>query len=255
MPSSCHHGVKPEPFGPARARLRVRRSRVLSPRRVHPVALIGRANPHTFIVIAEKGKDGPWDPYHVSQGFAATDSCVSVDVIYGHTYGRGSPYVHGGGAVAITTPEMIVNNILGQIARDRMGCNCKGAGGRNRHLVVLDPETAQEMKSRPGFTREKLIEHLYREFGTPYEQQCASEIDAIRKAVASGDLPKNREEALKPKGRIPVLCGPEDLHVIVSGGYPGYSMTMIGYRRGLMMNNQRLAHMTERIRLREGGGR
>jgi len=219
------------------------------------MALIGRANPHTFIVIAENGKDSPWDPYHVSQGFAATDSCVSVDVIYGHTYGLGSPYVHGGGAVAITTPEMIINNILGQIARDRMGSNYKGPGGWNRHLVVLNPEIAQEMKSRLGFSREKLIEHLYRESGTPYEQLGASDIDAIRKAIASGDLPKDREEALKPGGRIPVLYGPEDLHVIVSGGFPGYSMTMIGYRRGLMMNNQRLAHMTKRVRLREAGGR
>jgi hypothetical protein len=47
---------------------------------------------------------------------------------------------------------------------------------------------------------------------------------------------------------LPVLHSPEDLHVIVAGGTPGYSMTMIGYRRGLMMDNQRLVHKTKLVR-------
>jgi hypothetical protein len=212
------------------------------------MALIGRSDPHTFVLISENEKENPWDPYHVSQGFKATDSCVSVDVVYGHTYGLGSPAVYGGGAVAMTTPEMIINNILGELARDRQGGNYMGPAGWQRHLIILNPEIAQEMKSRLGLTREKLIEQLYNQSGTPFEQLSQSDIANIQKAIASGSLPKDREAALKPGGRIPVMFGPEELHVIVAGGIPGYCMTMVGYRRGLMMNNQRWAHNTKLVR-------
>ena len=207
------------------------------------MALVGRANPHTFIVIAENEKENPWDPYHVSQGFKAADSCVSVDVVYGHTYGLGSPNVHGGGAVAMTTPETIINIILQKIAG-----NYQGSGGFQRHLIILNPEIAQEMKSRLGLSREGLIRQLYDQSGIPYEKLTESDISRIRNGIKSGSLPKDREAALKPGGMLPVLYSPEDLHVIVAGGTPGYSMTMIGYRRGLMMDNQRLVHNTKLIR-------
>ncbi len=118
-----------------------------------------------------------------------------------------------------------------------------------QHLIILNPEIAQEMKSRLGLTREKLIEQLYYQSGTPFEQLSQTDIAGIRKAIESGSLPKDREASLKAGGRIPVLYGPEDLHVLVAGGIPGYSMTMIGYRRGLMMNNKRLAHITKLVRL------
>jgi hypothetical protein len=212
------------------------------------MALIGRANPHTFIVIAENEKENPWDPYHVSQGFKATDSCVSVDVVYGHTYGLGSPNVHGGGAVALTTPEMIINAVLREIAGDRQYGNYRGPTGFQRHLIILNPEIAQEMKSRLGMSREDLIQQLYDQSSIPFEQLSKSDIDRIRNDIKSGSLPKDREAALKSGGRLPVLYSPEDLHVIVAGGIPGYSMTMIGYRRGLMMDNQRLVHNTKLIR-------
>ncbi len=212
------------------------------------MALIGRANPHTFIVIAENEKENPWDPYHVSQGFKTTDSCVSVDVVYGHTYGLGSPNVHGGGAVAMTTPEMIINIVLEKIAGDRQYGNYRGPTGFQRHLIILNPEIAQEIKSRLGLSREDLIRQLYDQSSIPYEQLSQSDIERIRNDIKSGGLPKDREAALKPGGKLPVLYSPEELHVIVAGGTPGYSMTMIGYRRGLMMENQRLVHNTKLIR-------
>ncbi len=214
------------------------------------MALIGRADPHTFVIFAENEKENPWGPYHVSQGFKAEDSCVSVDVIYGHTTGLGSPKVWGGGAVAPTTPEGIIKSIVGEISAGRAGPGAGGtyrAGAWMRHLIVLNPEVAQEMSTRMGLTREKLVQMLYEQSGTPFEQLSESDVANIRSAIAAGRLPKDREEQLKPGGRIPVLYGPEDIHVFVAGGIPGYTMTMAGYRRGLMMSNQRLVHMTKLV--------
>jgi hypothetical protein len=216
------------------------------------MALMGRADPHTFVVIPENEKDNPWGPYHVSQGFKATDSCVTVDVTYGHTYGLGSFTVYGGGAVAPTTPENIISSVVAELARDKMGGTYKGPGGWQRHLILLTPEIAQEMKSRLGLSREQLVEQLYKQSGTPFEQLSESDVANIRKAIEAGNLPKDREEALKPGGIVPVIYGPEDINVIVVGGFPSYSMTLVGYRRGLMMNNKRLVHMTKLVRLPKG---
>ncbi|MEJ2245876.1 MAG: hypothetical protein P8Y80_07350 [Acidobacteriota bacterium] len=36
---------------------------------VNDMALVGRASPHTFLVIAENQELRPWEPYHVSTGF------------------------------------------------------------------------------------------------------------------------------------------------------------------------------------------
>jgi hypothetical protein len=45
------------------------------------MALVGRPNPITFMVVAENQEYSPWEPYHVSQGFKAEDSCVTLDVV------------------------------------------------------------------------------------------------------------------------------------------------------------------------------
>jgi hypothetical protein len=151
--------------------------------------------------------------------------------------------------VALTTPEMIIGNVLAELARDRQYGSYRIQGGTLRHLIILNPEIAQEMRSRLGLSREKLIEQLFDRSSIPFEQLSQADIGGIQKALEAGILPKERESSIKPGGKFPVLFSPEDLHVIVAGGIPGYSMTMAGYRRGLMMNNKRLVHMTKLVRV------
>jgi len=226
------------------------------------MALVGRASPHTFLVIAENEDSNRWGPYHVSQGFKPGDSCVSVDVINGHTGGLGSPNVYGGGAVAVVPPEMILDQILRELSRDRG--QVIGSGGAavsmygnsfQRHIIVFNPDIAQELKSRLGYTRESLIQYLYDKSSVPFENLQPAEIASVQKAIASGYIPRDRvaafQDGLKPGGKVPLLLRPEDLHVIVAGDMPGYTLTMSGYSRAIDPTQTRpLAHNTKLVRSR-----
>lgn len=159
------------------------------------MALVGRASPHTFLVIAENEDQSPWEPYHVSQGFKAEDSCVTLDVIGGYSPG-GRMSIYGGGAVALVSPENILDSIVKQWSEGRRP---------QRHLLILNPEIAQELHSRLGYTRESLQKYL------------------------------NENTKVTP----------ENSHIIVAGGIPGYTITVSGYQRGIY---KPLAHITKLIR-------
>jgi hypothetical protein len=158
------------------------------------MALVGRASPHTFLVIAENQDLSPWEPYHVSQGFKAEDSCVTLDVVGGYSPG-GRLSIYGGGAVALVSPEAILKSVVERWTESRQP---------QRQLLILNPEIAQELHSRLGYTRESLQAYL--------------------------------QEHAK--------VSPEDCHIIVAGGIPGYTITLTGYRRGIYKT---LAHITEPI--------
>ena len=162
---------------------------------VNDMALVGRASPHTFLVIAENQALSPWEPYHVSQGFKAEDSCVTLDVVGGYSPG-GRLSIYGGGAVALVSPEAILKSVIERWTESRRP---------QRHLLVLNPEIARELNSRLGYTRKSLQSYL--------------------------------EENTK----VP----PENSHIIVAGGIPGYTMTLSGYQQGIY---KPLAHITKLVR-------
>ncbi|MEJ2245875.1 MAG: hypothetical protein P8Y80_07345 [Acidobacteriota bacterium] len=104
--------------------------------------------------------------------------------------------IYGGGAVALVTPEAILKSVIERWTESRRP---------QRHILVLNPEIAQELHSRLGYTRESLQAYL--------------------------------EENTK----VP----PENSHIIVAGGIPGYTITLSGYQRGIY---KPLAHITKPVR-------
>ena len=162
---------------------------------VNDMALVGRASPHTFLVIAENQDFSPWEPYHVSQGFKSEDSCVTLDVVGGYSPG-GRLSFYGGGAVALVSPEGILESVVERWTE----------GGRpQRNILVLNPEVARELHSRLGYTRKSLQAYL--------------------------------EEKTK--------VTPENSHIIVAGGIPGYTISLSGYERGIYKPK---AHITKLVR-------
>jgi hypothetical protein len=147
------------------------------------MALVGRPAAHTFIVFAENQEQSPWEPYHVGQGFKAEDSCVTIAVVGGYSSGNTGLNVYGGGAVALVTPEAILDSLSAQMAR----------GKNSRHLVIFNPEVAQELNSRLKHNR-----------------------DSIKKVF-------------QEKAGVP----PERTHIMVAGGIPGYTLAMSGYAKGV----------------------
>ena len=88
-----------------------------------------------------------------------------------------------------------------------------------------------------GHTRESLQTLLYERTSIPYEGLTPGEIASIQPRIDSGEIPKDRVgvflDALRPRGKLPLLDRPEDIRIVVAGGIPGYSFSMYYFREGL----------------------
>jgi hypothetical protein len=189
------------------------------------MALVGRPSSHTFYVVAENQDDSPWPPYHVGEGFRAEDSCVTVSTVGGYgTYGAN---IYGGGAVGVWSAESVLKRIIEEARADQGplrsmsfgnsgeapsdGANRNQGNGGRKYLMLIHPEFAQELK-RLGYSQDSLRKYVSEQIGA-------------------------------------ASVKPEDTHIIVAGGIPGYTLTL-SYNRG--------AHQSKLIRgaalTKAGGG-
>jgi hypothetical protein len=189
---------------------------------VNDMALTGRLEAYTFFTFAEDTASSPWEPYHVSRGFKPTDSTVTVATSM-------NPAVFGGGAVAPWTGQGVIDAIVARV---------KDGGvvwpHSQTYILVLHPDCAIDLAKR-GYTRRSLQEYLYEQTRVPYEKLSGpvffghdSEIDFIRLSITDGRIRSDRAQifldALRPGGRVPVVQSPEDFHILVAGGSPGYDL-------------------------------
>jgi len=189
---------------------------------VNFMGLTGRFEAYTFYTFAEDTAKSPWEPYNVSQGFQAGDSTVTVS-------SAGNPSVYGGGAVAPWTAQGVIDQMIGQIKN-------RGVAWPHaqKHIIVLHPDCAVEL-AKHGYTRKSLQEYFYEQTRVPFERLTnqvsfgeGSEADFIRASVEDGRIrPEHAQiflDNLKPGGRIPVVQSPDDFHIVVAGGSPGYDL-------------------------------
>jgi hypothetical protein len=204
------------------------------------MALTGRISPHTFFTFCEAADASLWQPYHVSRGFRAADSCVTVGSIHGesqlnHFYG---------GMIGTWTAEGIMDRMVEDLVRTgRRGYLSWGSkgigkylgsgGGAMNHMVILFPELVVELK-KMGFDQKGLQDEVYKRTSVKYDELNEAEIKSIRTALDLGVIPPDRkavfEAALKPGGMVPVLISPENLHFFVAGGAPGCAFSLNYYR-------------------------
>jgi len=189
---------------------------------VNFMGLTGRLEAYTFYTFSEDTAKSPWEPYNVSQGFQAGESTVTVS-------SAGNPAVFGGGAVAPWTAQGVIDQMVAQI-RNR-GVAWPHA---QKHIIVLHPDCAVELANK-GYTRKSLQEYLYEQTRVPYEKLAkgvsfgeGSEEEFIRVSIADGRIRPDRAQIfldnLKPGGRVPVVQSPDDFHIVVAGGSPGYDL-------------------------------
>jgi hypothetical protein len=190
------------------------------------MALVGRPSPHTFHVLAENAHASPWAPYHVSAGYEASESCVTVSSSMGSS-------LLGGGAVEPWSVESILANMIAAIQRCRRHVTVWRLGtavpSPPRYTFILHPEFAVEL-NKEGFKRESLGEYLYARSAIRFEELTPEEISAFRRRIVEGEIPFDRasvfEAALRPGQKVPLLLSPRDCHFIIAGGVPGYSFEM-----------------------------
>jgi len=189
---------------------------------VNDMALTGRLEAYTFFTFAEDTARSPWEPYHVSRGYKHEDSTVTVATSV-------NPTVFGGGAVTPWTGQGVIDSMVARV---------KGGGvvwpHSQTYILVLHPDCAVDLANH-GYTRRSLQEYLYEQTRVPYEKLAGpvffghdNEVDFVRTSIADGRIRPDRApvflEALKPGGRVPVVQSPDDFHIMVAGGSPGYDL-------------------------------
>jgi len=189
---------------------------------VNDMALTGRLEAYTFFTFAEDTLRSPWEPYHVSRGYKHEDSTVTVATSV-------NPAVFGGGAVTPWTGQGVIDSMVARM---------KGGGvvwpHSQTYILVLHPDCAVDLANH-GYSRRSLQEYLYEQTRVPYEKLAGpvffghdNEVDFIRASIADGRIRPDRApiflDALKPGGRVPVVQSPDDFHVMVAGGSPGYDL-------------------------------
>jgi hypothetical protein len=199
---------------------------------LNDMGLTGRVNPHTFFTFAENADLSPWDPYHVTQGYRATDSCVTVASIHG---GKD----RFGGSIMTWTAKTILDAIVANVLAAGRGAlrnwGKKGVGeihgsgeAGTRHLLVLFPAVAAELKKMGFNDQASLQDEICKRAAVRYEDLGPADIESIRTAMGQGYeyvIPPERrpayEKALQPGGVVPVQSSPRDMPVFVAGGAPG----------------------------------
>jgi hypothetical protein len=189
---------------------------------VNDMALTGRLSAFTFFTFAEDEAKSPWEPYSVSLGFKPEDSTVTVAT-------SGTPIVLGGGAVAPWTAQGILDTVVARSASPFLWVHSQ------TFVLVLHPDCAYEL-GKMGYTRKSLQEYLYERTKIPFEKMTSattgfghdSAIKEIQASIDDGRIRPDRaqifRDALKPGGKVPIVQSPDDFHIFVAGGSPGYSL-------------------------------
>jgi hypothetical protein len=189
---------------------------------INDMALTGRFEAYTFFTFAEDEAKSPWEPYSVSLGFKPEDSTVTVAT-------SGTPVVLGGGAVAPWTAQGILDAAVAHSSSPFLWVHSQ------TYVLVLHPDCAYEL-GKMGYTRKSLQEWLYDHTKIPYEKMTSattgfghdSAIKEIQASIDDGRIRPDRvqvfRDALKPGGMVPIVQSPDDFHIVVAGGSPGYSL-------------------------------
>jgi hypothetical protein len=191
---------------------------------LNDMALTGRLAAYTFFTFAENHDLSPWEPYNAGLGFQRGDSTVTVATV-GNT-----PAVLGGGAVAPWTGQGVLDTIVQRISHLGLAWFYS-----QTHIIVFHPNCAADL-TKLGYTRRGVQEWLYENARIPYESLLASTagfsndslVEFTRRTIADGRIHADRAEifkqALQPGGKVPIVERPEDFHIFVAGGSPGYDL-------------------------------
>lgn len=166
------------------------------------------------LCIAEDIADSPWEPLHVSAGFAAQDNVVSAIGICGQMNIND---------FTSKTAEGLLRTMAGTIAVPGL-YNVQIGGGP---LVLLGPDHARLLSSA-GLSRRDLQEWLFEHARVPASAFADGMIEAI-----SARRPALRSGADLERG-IPIADDPASIVILVAGGSGSHSVLMPVVRDSLV---------------------
>jgi hypothetical protein len=162
---------------------------------------LGHPGKYTYAV-CENEALSPWAPYHVEKGFAPEDSTVFV--------------------IAAEPPHSVTNHvaddpegILDSICSAMSTIANNNAVSSGHCAVVIGPEHARTIAGK-GWTRRDAREYLALHSGNPFRKIA---FDHRYGKVYNRNLPKWYKRELD--ARIPIVPGPDHIHLFVIGGAAG----------------------------------
>ena len=157
------------------------------------------------VVIGEDEENSPWEPFHVSEGYSADQSTVTVATIqdpamHGNRYGR--------------TAESLLDSIADGMASHGLGVYF----GRDIKWVWVVGHWHSELLGRLGWSRRDMQEYLY-------ERAWRSTAQLKRLGMVSGSVEDGDDER-----QHMTVNGPDDILIIKAGGDSGiYSELIMNY--------------------------
>jgi hypothetical protein len=157
------------------------------------------------VVIGEDEENSPWEPFHVSEGYSADQSTVTVATIqdpsmHGNRYGR--------------TAESLLDSIADGMASHGLGVYF----GRDIKWVWVVGHWHSELLGRLGWSRRDMQEYLY-------ERAWRSTGQLKRLGMVSGSVEEGDDEH-----RHMTINNPDEILIIKAGGDSGiYSELIMNY--------------------------
>ena len=167
----------------------------------HDMATQGSPAKFSFAV-AEAETASPWAPLHMSRGFAAEQSVVTM-------FGGEAP--HNVNDHVGTTAAGILNNVADTAAT--LGSNVGWYFSQSQLLVVLGPEHAATIAS-DGFTREDVQRFVFEHARLPLGRLKLGGMYGIH------DWPLWMQKVSDDTAMLPLVPAVDDVYVMVAGG-PG----------------------------------
>ena len=186
---------------------------------VNDMGLTGREAAFGNYTFAENEEDSPWKPYHTDRGFKAEDSTVTVSsMMWAFRQGPG-------GAVTVHTPKEALEALAKILVfMGYPSTPAKTWVWSKNYIVAMDPGLARGL-DKLGFKKADIKRWLIENARIPYSDFSDREKRSFKLAIADGKITSNvvSNDQLKEGGTIPLVSGPDFIHIVVVGGMPGYT--------------------------------
>ena len=205
--------------------------------------MMGNPSRYCNLIFTESDEYTPWEPYHVSMGFAPEDSTVMIEEIL---------HVDGDWPFEITKMpsctwtygwqadlDRLAERAIGEGPSDLESAakrvqNAHRMGGRGidafrlishrNYILILYPGQARELAEK-GFTRESLARYIADRNRFPWDELPEEIRKSVREVAKSGKIPGLTEDDCKSGGTIPVFDS-NRLLIMVAGPLQGQTMGM-----------------------------
>ncbi|NLA87144.1 MAG: hypothetical protein GX847_07680, partial [Clostridiales bacterium] len=215
--------------------------------------MTGQPSRYCNLTMCENDEDSPWEPFHVSKGYSAQDSTVTIEEILlvdGYWWADPAAYMPSGsvwtygpqadldriaekavGATSSLEGKLNpVHNINAVKFFDKVGL--KEWFGGHKYALIIYPGQARQLAAL-GYTRESLTKYIGDYRRLPWESLTGEVQENILKLAQSGELPGLSVDDCKAGGTIPVF-DTDKLAIFVSGPMNGQTLglTYMGTYKG-----------------------